>query len=261
MMSYSAAYYNWTEFYGHFLLTNDIGKYCFLNQDEFHDFAEGRLSSESEAFDRLQKLGFLYQDQDKYISDFQHSMAGMKQCLLSATHLMILVLTDSCNQRCVYCQAGKAHSSKMSVDTCRKAVDLAVQSPVSRMTIEFQGGEPTLNPEALRFTVSYASKVFAAHGKHVDFAIASNMTNLDPELFRWMIEQDIHISTSLDGDRNTHEYNRPLAVNKSSYDAWHSGIDLYKNLCEDVGKLHVISAIQTSTKNLWIPLKQSLTSI
>lgn len=175
-------------------------------------------------------------------------MAGMKQCLLSATHLMILVLTDSCNQRCIYCQAGKAHYSKMSIDVCRKAVDLAVHSPVSHMTIEFQEGEPTLNPEALRFTVSYARKVFAAHGKHVDFAIASNMTNLDPELLRWMIEQDIHISTSLDGDRNIHEYNRPLAVNKSSYDAWHSGIDLYKKLCKESGKLSVISAIQTTTK-------------
>ena len=94
LMSYSAAYHNWTEFHGHVLLTNDIGKYCFLRQDEFHDFAGGRLSPESKAFDRLQALGFLYQDQDKYISDFQHSMAGMKQCLLSAAHLMILVLTN-----------------------------------------------------------------------------------------------------------------------------------------------------------------------
>ena len=247
-MNYSAAYYNWAEFNGQFLLTNDIGRYCFLNEYEFYDFVSGRLASDSDTFDTLQKSGFLYQCRDKYISDFQYDMAGMKHCLLSATRLVILVLTNSCNQRCVYCQAGGAHTSKMSVDDCRKAVNLAVQSPVSHITIEFQGGEPTLNPEALRFTVPYARKVFADHGKSVDFALVSNMTNVDTKLLRWLIEHDVHISTSLDGNRIVHEYNRPLAENKSSYDAWHEGIEIYRQLCAECGKNPAISAIQTTTK-------------
>lgn len=245
---YSSAYYNWAEFNGQFLLTNDIGRYCFLSEDEFYDFAEGRLSPDSDTFDALKEHGFLHQDQDEYISEFQYDMAGMKRCLLSATRLVILVLTDSCNQRCVYCQAGGAHTSKMSAETCRKAVNLAVQSPVSHMTIEFQGGEPTMNPEALRFTIPYARKVFAEHGKNVDFALVSNMTNIDAELLRWLIEQDVNISTSLDGNRIVHEYNRPLAVHKSSYNAWHEGIEIYRKLCAKCGKNSVISAIQTTTR-------------
>lgn len=182
------------------------------------------------------------------ISEFQYDMAGMKQCLMLATHLLILVLTDSCNQRCVYCQAGKAHASRMSVETCRRAVDLAVHSPVSHMTIEFQGGEPTMNPEALMFTVPYARKIFNEHGKHVDFALVSNMTNVNTELFRWLIEHDVNISTSLDGNRIVHEYNRPLAVNESSYDAWHKGTELYRNICIELGKDSSVSAIQTTTR-------------
>ena len=247
-MNYSIAYYNWAEFNGQFLLTNDIGRYCFLSEHEFYDFIEGRLSSESDTYERLQKFGFIYHDKNEYISEFRYYMAGMKRCLSIATHLMILVLTDSCNQCCVYCQAGKVHTSKISIETCRKAIELAVQSPVSRMTIEFQGGEPTLNPEALRFTVPYARKVFADHGKRADFALVSNMTSINPELLRWLIEQDVHISTSLDGNRIVHEYNRPLAVNKSSYDAWHEGIKIYRKICEEYGKNPVISAIQTTTK-------------
>ncbi len=245
---YSSAYHNWTEFNGQYLLTNDIGRYCFLNEYEFYDFVMGRLSPENDAFDALQQSGFLYQDRDKYISEFQYDMAVMKRCLLSATRLVILVLTDSCNQRCVYCQAGRAYTSKMSAETCRKAVDLAVQSPVSHMTIEFQGGEPTLNPEALRFTVEYAKRVFADHGKHVDFALVSNMTHTDSELLRWLIAHDVNISTSLDGNRIVHEYNRPLAGNKSSYDVWHEGIEIYRKICKECGKNLVISAIQTTTK-------------
>lgn len=247
-MYYSSAYYNWVYFNGQFLLTNDIGRYCFLNEDEFYDFAEGRLSPGSDAFNALKKRGFLYHDKNEYISEFQYDMAGMKHCLLSATRLVILVLTDSCNQRCVYCQAGGAHTSKMSAETCRKAINLAVQSPVSHMTIEFQGGEPTMNPEALRFTIPYARKVFAENGKNVDFALVSNMTNADAELLRWLIEQDVNISTSLDGNRTVHEYNRPLAVNKSSYDTWHEGVEIYRKLCAECGKNFAISAIQTTTR-------------
>lgn len=245
---YSHAYYNWTEFNGQILLTNDTGKYCFLNEDDFYDFVGCKLIPGSEAFDVLQERGFLYYDKDKYISDFQNDMAGMKRCLLSATRLMILVLTDSCNQRCVYCQAGRAQTSNMSAETCRKAINLAVQSPVSHMTIEFQGGEPTMNPDALRFTVPYARKVFAENGKSVDFALVSNMTNPDADLLRWLIENDVHISTSLDGNRAVHEYNRPLAVNISSYDAWQEGISIYREICIECGKNPTISAIQTTTR-------------
>lgn len=247
-MSYSIGYFNWTERNGQILLTNDIGKYCFLTRKEFSDFIEGKLVSSSNTFDILKKTAFLYQDQEQYISEFKNNMTDMKQCLLRATQLLILVLTNSCNQRCLYCQAGELQTSKTSIDICKKAIDIAVQAPVSHMTIEFQGGEPTLNPEALYFTVPYARQLFSEHGKHVDFAIVTNLTNIDPVLLRWLIDQDVHISTSLDGNRIVHEYNRPLANHVSSYDAWRVGVELYKRLSEECGKKPVISAIQTTTR-------------
>ena len=247
-MCYFTAYYNWKEYNGQFLLTNDIGKYCFLHDADFHDFVDGRLSPGNNVFDILLKNGFLYWDKNQYISDFQHNMADMKRCLSVATNLFILVLTASCNQRCVYCQAGTGYSSNTSVEICKKAIDLAVQSPVSHVTIEFQGGEPTLNPEALMFSVPYARQIFAEQGKNVDFALVSNMTSINPELLRWLIEQDVHISTSLDGNRIVHETNRPLAVEKSSYDAWHEGLEIYNKLCKECGKNPVINAIQTTTR-------------
>lgn len=247
-MNYLTSHFNWIEHNGQILLTNDIGEYCFLSKPEFTDYIEGRLPSDSDIFSILKERGFLYQNREKYIADFEYDMFCMKQCLSIATNLFILVLTNSCNQRCVYCQAGEVHTSHASVDVCKKAVDLAAQSPVSHMTIEFQGGEPTLNPEALRFTVPYAKQVFAAQGKHVDFAIVTNLTSPDGELLRWLIEQDVHVSTSLDGNRAVHEHNRPLAIYKSSYDAWREGAELYKKLCEECGRKPVLSAIQTTTK-------------
>ena len=247
-MHYLMSHFNWKDSSESILLTNDMGKYCFLSPEDFSRFINYQLKPEDSAFQDLKRLGFLYFDQQQFISEFKDDLFEMKECLLSATQLLILVLTDACNQRCVYCQAGENNTHRASLEVCKKAIDLAVQSPVSSMTIEFQGGEPTLNPEALRFSIPYAKKVFAEKGKRVEFSIVTNLTNPDPFLLRWLIEQDVHISTSLDGNQHVHDYNRPLSNQKSSYDAWHAGAELYKRLCKELHKTPIISAIQTTTK-------------
>ena len=106
-MNYLIAHHNWMEQGDQILLTNDMGKYCFLTQTEFSDFIDGQLPPDSNVFDMLKGQGFLYQDKDKYISEFKCDMAEMKRCLSRSTNLLILVLTNSCNQRCIYCQAGE----------------------------------------------------------------------------------------------------------------------------------------------------------
>lgn len=247
-MNYMLAHFNSLDLNGRILLTNDIGKYCFLDKADFDEMISGELTIEKEVFQILEDLGFIYQNREKYIHDFEYDLSQMKHCLLVATQLFIIVLTDACNQRCVYCQAGEVHTSKTSLETCKKAIDIAVQSPVSQVTIEFQGGEPTLNAEALYYSIPYAKQVFHQKGKKVDFAIVTNLTCPNTDLLRWLIEQDVHISTSLDGSRDVHDYNRPLAIAKSSYDEWHRGAELYRALCVECGKFPMISAIQTTTK-------------
>ena len=152
----------------------------------------------------------------------------MKSCLSAGTRLFIFVLTDICNQRCIYCQAGTAHTSRMSLETCKKAIDMAVQAPVANITIEFQGGEPTANPDVLKYSVSYAKEVFYKHGKSVNFSIVTNFTNPDPSILQFIIDEGIGVSTSLDGPSFLHDYNRPLANNKSSYEAWKNGLKILK---------------------------------
>lgn len=247
-MKYNLAHFNWAEQGETLLITNDMGKYCFLSKNEFQDFIGGKLCHDTAIYETLESLGFLYQDREQYIADFKNDMLDMKRCLLTGTQLFIIVLTNGCNQRCVYCQAGEAHATNMPIDICKRCVDIAAQSPVSQATIEFQGGEPTLNPETLRFAIPYARKVLSEKGKKVDFALVTNLTHPDPELLRWLIEEGVHISTSLDGSRAVHEVNRPLASGKSSYDAWREGLELYKRLCVECGKAPIVSAIQTTTR-------------
>lgn len=241
-------HYNWIEKNGEFLLTNDMGQYVFLSPDEFTTFTGNNTDPKSTMYSLLKDHGFVYSDEDSYIDESVDALSRMKQCLKIGTQLLILVLTDACNQRCAYCQAGEVHASKTSLETCKKAIDIAVQSPVSQMTVEFQGGEPTLNPEALYFTIPYAKRVFSEHGKRVNFAIVTNLTDCRTELLRWLISEDVNISTSLDGHKMLHDINRPLASGRSSYEAWKQGADIFKRICKDLGKTPTISAIQTTTR-------------
>lgn len=245
---YSLSHMNWSRKEDHILITNDLGRFFFLKNEEFSSLLNGTMSEETELYQALEDSGFVYRDAEQYVANYAENMACMKQCLLIGTQLLILVLTDACNQRCVYCQAGTGHAALTSIDICKKAIDMAVQSPVTRMTIEFQGGEPTLNPEALHFSVPYAKKVFSEHGKTVDFAIVTNLTDCNEELLQWLIAEDVHISTSLDGHKALHDINRPLASKRSSYDAWKHGVSVYRSLCEAQGKNPCVGAIQTTTR-------------
>ena len=169
--------------------------------------------------------GFLYTEKDSYLGESSDKLCNMKSCLFSGTRLFIFVLTNICNQRCIYCQAGHAYTSLMSVDVCKKAIELAVQSPVSGVTIEFQGGEPTANSTVLKFAIPYAKSVFDKHGKHVDFSIVTNFTNSDTALLNFLIAEDVSFSTSLDGPKTLHDLNRPLSSNESSYEKWKTGLN------------------------------------
>ena len=63
-MKYFTAYYNWTEFNGQFLLTNDIGKFCFLSKNEFYDFVEDKLSPKEDTF--VNAGSFLTENADEF---------------------------------------------------------------------------------------------------------------------------------------------------------------------------------------------------
>ena len=245
---YKTAYFNYEKRENEYFVTNDLGNYCFLQEADFERFIKGRLDPDEALFIELQNSGFLYTDKDHYVAENAGRLEQMKSCLMTGTRLFIFVLTDTCNQRCIYCQAGTAHTSQMTIETCKKAIDLAVQAPVASVTIEFQGGEPTANPDTLKFAVAYAKDTFYKHGKNVDFSIVTNLSNPNPETLQFLIDENINISTSLDGPTYLHAYNRPLAIYKSSYEAWNSGFQLYKELCEHAGKKAFLGALQTTTR-------------
>src|SRR6202034_1238667 len=117
-------------------------------------------------------------------------------------------VTLRCEHTCRYCQVSRQWAAKgefdMTEETARRALELAFRSPSPHLKIEFQGGEPLLNFRLVRWITSEAKRMNAAYGKDLAFVIATNLALLDEETLDFCDEQDVHVSTSLDGPQDLH---------------------------------------------------------
>ena len=124
---------------GDFLITNDFGAYAFASKDEFAALANNRVEKGTDFDKEMHDKGFLLEPMELYDQEVADRLRGMKGYLLEGTGLHIFVMTNACNLRCIYCQA-QDHSAvekgKMTIETGRKAVDIALQSPHRQLTFE-----------------------------------------------------------------------------------------------------------------------------
>jgi len=74
--------------------------------------------------------------------------------------------------------------------------------------MEFQGGEPSLMPELLRFAIETTEQKNKEHLKEITYVLCTNSVNLTDEILRICINYKVLISTSLDGFKTLHNYNR-----------------------------------------------------
>ena len=150
-----------------------------------------------------------------------------KAFLDSFTSLHIFVLTLRCNQNCIYCQASSKESSEtkydMNEECLFKAIDLMFQSPSHSITMEFQGGEPSLPFLLLQKAVERAVELNEKYKKQITYVLCTNSVNLTEEILCLCKEYNILISTSLDGPAFIHNHNRGKT-------------DSYKRVIEGISK-------------------------
>jgi His-Xaa-Ser system radical SAM maturase HxsB len=147
--------------------------------------------------------------------------------LRAATPLHLFVVTLRCEHSCPYCQVSRQSKDRvrydMDQDTASKAIDIALSAPARVIKIEFQGGEPLLNFELIRWIVVTAKERALPLKKQLQFVITTNLALLDDEVLEFAAEHDILFSTSLDGPRDLHNKNRPRR-GQNSYELAVAGI-------------------------------------
>jgi uncharacterized protein len=70
----------------------------------------------------------------------------------------------------------------------------------------------------LRSALAYAREQAAALGKEVDVSLTTNATLLRDEIIDWIVENDVGVTVSIDGDREQQNRHRVFHNGKGSYD-------------------------------------------
>lgn len=198
----------------HYLVSNMAGDFIRLSSDELARLVELRLRPGDGLYEKAY-AGHLISgaDQKAKLQILAFRLRSRLAFLRETTPLHIFVVTLRCEHSCPYCQVSRQSTDRsrfdMSEETARSALDIAFNSPSTRIKIEFQGGEPLLNFSLISTIVSAAKSKAAATNKKVDFVIASNLALLDEIILAFCKKNDVLLSTSLDGPADLHNKNRP----------------------------------------------------
>jgi His-Xaa-Ser system radical SAM maturase HxsB len=237
-------YFNFTRFQDKVLLTNDLGGWIFLKPEEFRKLIRREVDLSSDLGNELLNRNFVFDETLlAFSSGAMYKLREAKNHLNVPTSLHIFVVTTACNMCCLYCQANSGQGKKlqyMTMDTAEKAVQIALQSPTSELTFEFQGGEPLLNFGVIRHIVEFAEQYKGE--KNIQYTLVSNLTLLTDEIIEFIKTYHIGVSTSIDGNPQLHNLNRPCLDGAGSYELTVAGINRLKQAGIHPG------AIETTTR-------------
>lgn len=197
------------------LLTNDIGEHHVLDDECFEKFVKKQKDVPSDTLYELEGKFFCAKKMTReMVAVYATRYRTKKYFIFESTSLHMIVVTNRCNQSCVYCHASSDDpcnvSGDMSVETADMIIKNIVMSPSKSIKIEFQGGEPTLNFEVIKHVVSMRG-IFEAHGKAVSYVVCSNLLDISDEKLKFLVDNKISVSTSLDGPEHLHDQFRVIS--------------------------------------------------
>ena len=148
---------------------------------------------------------------------------------------MCLNIAHDCNLTCDYCLAGTGgfgrDRSLMSAEVGKCAIDFLVSRSGERPVVEvdFFGGEPLMNLDAVKEIVSYARGLETKSGKKFRFTITTNGTLLNDEYIAFINKEMSNVVLSIDGRPSVNDKFRKFAGGRGTYDKI---IDKYKKLVQ-----------------------------
>ncbi len=160
-----------------------------------------------------------------------------------------LNISHDCNLNCKYCfgnggDYGK-HRILMSKETAKRCIDKwysQVDLSIPILEINFFGGEPLMNQDALFYCVDYINNLFEKNIKQIRYNLTTNGTIINDRLLELFKENHFRISVSIDGIEKLHNLNRKYISGKGSF------MDITRNIKKYKEFLSKISAQITLTK-------------
>ena len=233
---------------GKYLLTNLVGEYIILEHQELRQLVDHKLLIGSPLYQSLKARHMIYDDDSSVALDLLSAKYRTKmEPVSNFTALHMFVVTLRCDHSCPYCQVSRQSEDRekfdMTRETADKAIDFTFRSPSKAIKIEFQGGESLLNFDLIKYIVQKAKARNLVEQRELQFVIATNLSPMTPEILEFCRQEDVLLSTSLDGPSDLHNLNRPRP-GKDSYQRAISGI----NQAREVLGPDKVGALMTTTK-------------
>lgn len=128
------------------------------------------------------------------------------------------ILTNQCPLVCRYCFVNQ-NVNRMSYQTALDATNFLIKnSEETKATpsIVFFGGEPLMEWDTI--IVPLTKYIRNEYKKQFKLSITSNCVLMTEDKLKFMKENSIDLLFSIDGDKETQDYNRPYHNNKGSFD-------------------------------------------
>jgi len=162
---------------------------------------------------------------------------------LPLQYLFVVETTERCNLGCVYCfKSTSTKALDMNEKTAYKVADYISAFGNIPLTVDFSGGEPTLNVKVIEIIASELSK----KNPYIDFSIQTNATLINDELIELIKRYKIHLSSSLEGNIENLIKSRPFANGRDASKQILNGI---RKLCKERLLSGVVSSYNSSLAN------------
>lgn len=138
---------------------------------------------------------------------------------------MILLITEQCNFRCVYCYED-FKLGKMTPDIIEGVKNIIKsRGELETLNLSFFGGEPLLNTADIIELSNWAKQFCKIHKVNYTGNITTNGYLLDKKIFEKLIQSDVTLfQITLDGEQQTHDKYRPTVNNKSTFNKIYSNL-------------------------------------
>jgi len=210
-----------------FLITTEHGAWVVLNREEYKLLRLNRVHEDPNLFHSLEDKGVIITERN--IDYIVNTYRLRKAYLFSGVNLHIIAVTSKCNHRCSYCFTGLQKNRRdMDEDMAKGVVDFIFQSPNPAISMEISGGEPLMNFPVVEFIIEYSKKLNKKFRRDLVYTIVTNLASMDEDILRYLMKNNVSISTSLDGPKEVHDRNRKYLNGSSSYEKTVYWIDVIK---------------------------------
>lgn len=209
---------------GQAVVTNGLGEFAIIDRDILTKLEREEMSPADARYRDLEARGMLSAEGPRGgLADI--ARRTRKAFLKEGPSLHIFVVTLRCDHSCQYCQVSRAAlgatGKDMSDADAMSALDRVFESEAPALTIEFQGGEPSLRFDLVRKIVEEAERRVGENPRPIRFTMATTLHLLTQQDLEFCRDHNIHLSTSLDGPANVHSAQRTLPT----ADSWRRTIE------------------------------------